>query len=81
MKIRFSGKTEQVFDATVSYEHGLLLGCINIPSDQVEGLGVELEVVEANAAELAVLQGAGYGDTLAGVREMLETSAARRRPI
>ena len=77
MKIRFSGKTEQVFDATVSYEHGLLLGCINIPSDQVEDLGVELEVVEANAAELAALQGAGYESTLAGVRKLLEASGVK----
>ncbi len=77
MKIRFSGKTEQVFDATVSYEHRLLLGCINIPSDQVEGLGVELEVVEANAAALAALQGAGYGSTLAGVRKLLEASGVK----
>ncbi len=71
MRIRLSEKTDRVFDATVSEEHGLLLGCIKIPSDQVDGLGVGLEVVEADAAELAALQAGGFG-RLPGVQELLK---------
>ncbi len=73
MKIRLSGKTDRVFDATVSEEDGLLLGCFKIPSDKVDGLGVGLEVVEANAAELAALQAGGFG-RLPGVQELLKAT-------
>ncbi len=73
MRIRLSEKTDRVFDATVSEEHGLLLGCIKIPSDQVDGLGVGLEVVDATPAELVALQAGGFG-RLPGVQELLKAT-------
>ena len=74
MKIRLSGKTDGVFNATVSEEHGLLLGCIKLPSDQVDGFGVGLEVVDATPAELAALQAGGFG-RLPGVQELLKATS------
>ncbi len=75
MRIRMRGKTERVFDTAITEGAKgvpvILLGCIAIPADQVDGLGVGLEVVEADAAELAALQAGGFG-RLPGVQELLK---------
>ncbi len=77
MRIKMPGG--KVFKAIVHYEHAagiqavISLGSVAVGPGQVEGY----ELVEANPAELAALRGAGYGSTLAGVRELLEASGNR----
>ncbi len=76
MRIKMPGG--KVVEGIVSEGRGgelaIVLGVVKAGPDGCDGF----ELVEADAAELAALQGAGYGRTLVGVDELLAASRTKR---